>query len=284
MSIFCKALDKSFKDKKDLFKELKANKEQIIDAKKAEIIKSFEKGVAVTARPLDSSKFGDSIKEVSNDDNYYYIAVNSTRILDSHDDLHIDGIWKRTVKNQQGKNYLVDTHVLGINTTIARKEYIEIFTAIVPFSMIGKSYDGDTEVLIYKVRKDKIISPIAKEWLDSGDSIEASVRMQYVDIELALNSDAKEDKDEKKVYDKYIDIIANKEDFENEIYYFWAVKEAKNVMESSLVLFGSNNATGQIENSTKDGSTKVTQNDNDSAEATRKEEQEKELRTFYLNS
>lgn len=281
MDIYCKALDKSFSDKKELFKEFKANKDQIIDAKKAEILKSCEKGIAITAKPLDYLKLNDSVKEIALDDNYYYIAVNSTRILDSHDDLHIDGIWKRTVKNQQGKNYLVDSHVLSVKTTIARKEYIEMFTAIVPFSVIGKNYKGETEILVYKVKKDKIVDPVAKEWLDSGDAIESSVRMQYVEIKLALDSDAREDKDEKKVFDKYIGLIANKEDFENDIQYFWAVTEAKNVMESSLVLFGSNNATGQVQNSKNNGSSKDTHKDNnESAEATRKEQ----VKRFYLNN
>lgn len=280
MNIFCKALDKYFTDKKQLFKELKENKQQIIDAKKAEIYKSCEKGTSLTAKPLDSLKLSDTSKEIIFDDNYYYIAVNSTKILDSHEDLHLDGLWKRTVKNQQGKNYLVDTHVLSMNTTIAKKEHIEMFTAIVPFSVIGKSYTGSTEILIYKIPKDKIISQIAKEWLESGDAIESSVRMQYVDIVLALDSEAPEDKKEKANYDMYISEIANKEDFDNDILYFWAVKEAKNVMESSLVLFGSNHVTGQINN----GSSKDTQQDNDSAEATQKEEQLKNYREFLLNS
>ena len=42
---------------------------------------------------------------------------------------------------------------------------------------------------------------------------EASVRMQYVNVELALNSDAKGDEEEKKVFDTYKDSIANIADF-----------------------------------------------------------------------
>ena len=58
--------------------------------------------------------------------------------------------------------------------------------------------------------------------------------MQYVKIELAMNSKNPQDKAEKDLYDEYIDTIANKADFD-EIYYFWVVKEAKNIGESTLV-------------------------------------------------
>ena len=92
------------------------------------------------------------------------------------------------------------------------------------------------------MKNDKI-----KEWLDSGDTIECSVRMQYVTILLALDSNNPDDATEKKNYDDYIDLIANKDEFEY-ISHFFIIKEAKNVKESSLVLFGSNSSTGVIQN------------------------------------
>ncbi len=260
MKYKCIELNKEFSTKKEMFKELKQAKDQIIAMKKAQIFKSCEKGISITAKPLDYLKLSTQTKDIPLDDNYYYIAVNSSRILDSHLDVHLDGNWNKTVKEQQGKNYLVDTHILSIDTTIVRKEYVEMLTATIPFSMIGKSYDGDTYVLIYKVRKDKIISPKAKEWLDSGDAIEASVRMQYMDIVFALNSDDKEDVLFKKNFDDIYPIIANKDDFETEITYFWGIKQAKNTAEASLLPLGSNHVTGQIQiNSNKSESPSGTQ-------------------------
>ncbi len=273
--IVCKELDKTFSSKEDLFKALRESKKDIIGIKKSQILKSVDKGVSITAKPLDSNKLSTTNKNISLDENYYYIAVNSTRILDSHKDLHIDGIWNKTIKEQQGKNYLVDTHIMSLNTTIARKENVEIMTAIVPFSLIGKSYSGETEVLIYKVAKDKIINPIAKEWLESGDAIEGSVKMRYTDIDLAMNSKAIEDEKELKNYNDYKDIIANKDDFEEEIYYFWVVKQAQNLHESSLVLMGSNEATGLLENKNIEPST-----DTQKAEAEKSLQEKKE---YLLN-
>lgn len=273
--IVCKELEKSFETKEQLFDALRASKKDIIGIKKAQILKSCDKDSRITikARPLDFSKINGADKTIAFDDNYYYVAVNSTRILDSHQDLHLDNLWNKSVKDLQGKNYLVDTHVLSINTTIVRKEHIEMFTAIVPFSMIGKDYPGDTQILVYKFPKDKVINKIAKEWLDSGDDIEASVKMRYTDIVLAMNSNNKEDKAELENYNKYYDIIANKDDFEDEIYYFWGIKQAQNVQESSLVLFGSNNATGTVQDSNKIEQSDDTQKQVEAAEALQKRKQ-----------
>ncbi|MCP4984864.1 MAG: hypothetical protein GY928_02005 [Colwellia sp.] len=243
--IHCKTLNKDFKTKTEMFEALKANKDEIIEFKKKQIQKSCEKGISVVAKAIDPSKFGELNKAFDIDDDFYYIAVNTTKILDSHEDLHINGIWDITVSAQQGKNYLVADHKLELDKVIAKKEHVEMFIAMIPFRIVGKDFKGNTQALIYKIRKDKVINKTAKEWLDSGDDIEASVRMQYVTILLAMDSDAKANETEKKNFDKYISQIANKDDFE-EILFFWAITEAKNVHESSLVIFGSNNATGQI--------------------------------------
>lgn len=239
--------DKTYSTKEELFKDLKDNLEEIIALKKANIQKSCEKGVSVTCKSLDLLKFTDQLKGIKIDDAYYYIAVNTTRILDSHDDLHIDGIWNKSVKEQQFKNYLVSDHELKLSSVIVKKEYVEMFVSKIPFSLLGKEYEGETQALIYKVPKDKVINPVAKEWLESGDSIEASVRMQYISIAFALDSNNPDDAAAKKVYDDYIDTIANKQDFEY-IPYFFVIKEAKNVKESSLVVFGSNSTTGLVIN------------------------------------
>lgn len=245
--MICKELNKEFADKKEMFKALKSNKEYIISVKRSQILKSFEKGLGVNAKSIDISKLDLTNKGILKDNDYYYIAVNTTKVLDSHGDLHVDGIWNKTVKDQQGKNYLVTDHKMELSNVVAKKENIEMLLAEIPFSSIGKSYSGNTQALIYKVAKADIINPLAKDWLDSGSDIEASVRMQYVNLDLAMNSEAKGDEAEFKNFNEYIDTIANKDEFDS-IDYFWIVKEAKNIGESSLVLNGSNSATGVLDN------------------------------------
>jgi len=245
--MICKELNTEFASKSEMFEALKANKELIIKEKKSQIFKSCDKGSAIAVKGVKI----DSIKGVKMSDDSYYIAVNTTNILDSHGDLHVKGIWNKSVKDQQGKNYLVTDHKMELSNVVAKKENVEMFVSDISYSSIGKSYTGNTQALIYKVNKSDIINPLAKEWLESKSDIEASVCMQYVNVELALNSNSRADKEEKAVYDSYINEIANKEDFDS-IDYFWVVKEAKNVGESSLVLFGSNPATGIINEPLKD--------------------------------
>jgi hypothetical protein len=244
--IYCKELDKSFETKEQMFKELMANKEFIIKEKTSNILKSCEKGLSVVANQDAIFKALETNKALKLDSDYYYFVVNSSNILDSHRDLHVKGNWDKSVKEQQGKVYLVFDHQLKRNEIIAMKEDISMFTAEIPFSLIGKNYDGDTYALIYKVAKNKIVNKDAKEWLNDGYSLEASVRMQYVKIELAVNTNDTDSVKEKETFDKYIDVIANKNEFKD-LDYFWVVKEAKNVQESSLVMFGSNSATGTIQ-------------------------------------
>lgn len=238
--------NKTFNSKDELFKSLLENKELLIKEKISQIYKSCDKGSALTVSQDNIAKALEVNKAFKMDSDYYYFAVNSSNILDSHGDLHVKGNWDKTVKEQQKKLYLVFDHTLKRSEIIAMKEDIEVLTAEIPFSLIGKTYEGDTYVLIYKVAKNKIANAEAKQWLEGGYSFEASVRMQYVKIELAINSKDKESEKEKAVYDKYINHIANAKEFK-EIDYFWVVVEAKNVSESSLVMFGSNSATGTIQ-------------------------------------
>lgn len=270
--------NKSFATKEELFAELKANKDIIIQAKKSEIYKSYEKGQVVSVKSDCIKKLSETNKEISFDDNYWYFAVNSANFLDSHADMHIEGNWNKTVKEQQGQVYLVFDHSLKRGDIIGMKEDIEIFTAKVPWNLLGKSYSGETYTLIYKIAKNKIINKEAKDWLENGYTLQASVRMQYMDIDLAMMSDRLEDKKERENYDKYEPQIANKEDFPDGVYYFWIVKQAKNVMESSWLLFGSNSATGIIQEN-KSEAEQITSETTEPTEVT----QEKEVKTFLTS-
>lgn len=243
--------DKTYSTKEELFADLKDNLELIIDKKRTEVYESYKKGQSTNLKPIDVSKFDlEQQKALKLDDNYFYFVFNTTRILDSHEDVHIDGLWKKTIQEKQFKNYVVTDHELEVLNTVVRKEYVEIFTAKIPFSLIGKSYNGNTEALIYKFPKDKVQIPIVKEWLESGDALEGSVRMKYIKYVFCIDSNNPEDEEFKSNYNKYIDYIANKEDFEY-IPYFFAVLEASNERESSVLIDASNKATGKLKENTQ---------------------------------
>ena len=252
MKIFCKELNKYFENKEDLYKELKENEKLIFTQKKLEC-KSIDKGLQIVTNQSEITKAieNETIKGLKFDNNFYYFVVNSANILDSHGDVHVDGNWNKTVKEQQGKVYLVLEHRLEMEKVVAVPQDIELIAKNIPFSLIGKDYEGETYSLIYKVAKNKIIHTLTKEWLEKGINLQASVRMQYVKIEFAFNSNNPDFAKEKQNFDLYYPTIRNiKETGERE--YFTIVKEAKNVNESSLVLFGSNSATGLINNENKE--------------------------------
>lgn len=244
----CIELNKEFETKEELFEALKNNRSSIIKSKKAKSFNSIDKDplLSVNVRNIDLSKFdNESVKNEFDDNKYYYIVTNTTKILDSHGDLHIDGIWNKSAKEQNNKNALLDSHIDTIGTTLAKREDVDIMVKEIPFTALGYSYKGSTEALIYRIEKDNMRKDIS-DWLDNGYSIQASVKMQYVKMDIAMKSDRKEDEAERKIYDSYISEIANIEDFKEKPLYFFVQREAKNVDESSLVSRGSNHVTGQI--------------------------------------
>ena len=245
--IYCKELNKEFESKSDLFKALVENESFIIDAKKSQVYKSFEKGLQVVSDQKTIEKaFNDSEKGIKFDSDYYYFVVNSANYLDSHNDMHVDGNWNKSVKDQNGKVYLVWHHDFSkTENIIAFPEDIEMITSKVAWSLLGKSYEGETYSLIYKVKKDKIVNENVSKWLKEGRKLQLSVRMQYIKLETAFNSDDEVYSKQTENYNKYYPLIANKDEFK-QIEYFFIVKEAKNVMESSLLPFGSNSATAEI--------------------------------------
>ena len=245
--IYCKELNKEFESKSDLFKALVENESFIIDAKKSQVYKSFEKGLQVVSDQKTIEKaFNDAEKGIKFDSDYYYFVVNSANYLDSHNDMHVDGNWNKSVKDQNGKVYLVWHHDFSkTENIIAFPEDIEMMTSKVAWSLLGKSYEGETYSLIYKVKKDKIVNENVSKWLKEGRKLQLSVRMQYIKLETAFNSDDEDYSKQTENYQKYYPLIANKDEFK-EIEYFFIVKEAKNVMESSLLPFGSNSATAEI--------------------------------------
>jgi hypothetical protein len=245
--IYCKELNKEFESKADLFKALVENESFIIDAKKSQVYKSFEKGLQVISDQKTIEKaFNDSEKGIKFDADYYYFVVNSANYLDSHNDMHVDGNWNKSVKDQNGKVYLVWHHDFSkTENIIAFPEDIEMMTSKVAWSLLGKSYEGETYSLIYKVKKDKIVNENISKWLKEGRKLQLSVRMQYIKLETAFNSDDSDYAKQTENYQKYYPLIANKDEFK-QIEYFFIVKEAKNVMESSLLPFGSNSATAEI--------------------------------------
>ena len=235
--------DKEFATKEDLFKALKENKHSLISLKK-----SIEKRA-------DSINYVNSINSdltANKEENgtqteveklQVKVIINTTNFIDSHNDLHINGIWNKSVSDNANKGFLhLQEHDRDFDKVISdnAKGYVESIT----WKSIGFPYNGKTEALIFdsiieKKRNEFMFKQYSNGWVKNH-----SVGMRYVKIDLAINSESEWDKDEKELWDKYYPVVANKE-VADERGYFWVVSEAK-IIEGSAVVMGSNSATPTI--------------------------------------
>lgn len=227
-----------------MFKELKENEEKIIGLKKASIFKSCDKG---QFSPSNNIKGGVAKSALNMKDGFIYPVINTTKYMDSHDDVHFDGIWNKSLSDNAGKLYYVMDHTLSVNSVIAYPADIKAYVKSVLWTDLGKNYEGETQALIYEISKDSLVNSQALKAIESRAELQNSVRMQYVKIKFAVNSDDKDYLENKAYFDSRINQIANKEQVLAQGY-FYGVEEAKIIKEGSLVLFGSNDATPILQN------------------------------------
>lgn len=204
--------------------------------------------------------------------------INTTLLFDSHKDVHIDGIWKRSLKAKR-ELYLLKEHKMTFETIIS--DEVKAYTKYYTWKELGFDYPGRTQALVFDAFIDKEENPYMFERYAKGKVKNHSVGMGYVKIGFATANDNYPA--EKALWDKYINKIANKEDVEDQGY-FWAVEEAK-VFEGSAVPAGSNFATPteSVESSkeTQDSSTKDTLDKTDSPGGTQHTDQKKGSSVFY---
>jgi len=238
--IKCLELDREFSTKHEMFKALLANEKNIIELKKAAILKSADKGQLSTFKLFKVTEETKSLLQLK--EGYIYPVINTTKYLDSHGDVHLDGIWNKSIKEQQGHLFYAADHELKTTSIIAWPNDVNAMIKDVPWSFVGKDFEGTTQALIYEIKSDVIEHSDAKNIIDKKRPVQNSVRMQYVKVRLAINDTAKEFSENKAYFDSVIETIANK-DTAIESGYFWGIEEAKIVKEGSMVIYGSNDAT-----------------------------------------
>ena len=227
----------SFESKEPLFDWLIANKSALIAQKKSTIKHADAVSYMV---PLVSER-GEVIKSEAVPETATKIKVrsiiNTTKLLDSHGDVHIDQLWNKSLKETKD-NYLVNQHNFTFEGIIS--DNVKAFAKQMTWSELGYAgYEGTTQALVYDSTIDKADSPFMFDQYKKGRVKNHSVGMRYVKIDMAIN-DPRYEK-ELAVWEKYFPIIANKADAEAQGY-FWAVTEAKNI-EGSAVVRGSNFVT-----------------------------------------
>jgi hypothetical protein len=235
----------TFVDKESMFAELVKNEAKLVDLKKAQIYKSCEKSQFSF---LNLDKIAqDGLKGFEVKSGYVYPVISTTNYMDSHKDVHFNGCFGKTVKEQQGKVYYALDHELKWNSILSWPKDVKMFTASLDWGMVGKDYSGQTEALVFEIDKSKIRNKEVVEAIENKSAdFENSIRMVYYKIMLGVNSENKDFAANKAYYDSKIELIANKDVVEKDGY-FWGVEELGIHKEGSLVVAGgSNDATSII--------------------------------------
>jgi len=227
-----------FDTKDEMFLALKEHSKQIIANKRVNKTKSAPfKAVAPNVENKETIK---ALPEMSQ--GFIYPIINTTMIMDSHNDVHANGIWKKSLQEAGESVVYAQNHDLSVGSIIGFSNDVEPFVKTVNWSDIGFNYKGQTEALFFKVMVSPSAPSQAKYIIENQIPIQNSVRMEYVKTRLAVNSDNPELKEQNDLYLKTIDELANKE-YVQKIGYFWLQDEAKLVREGSMVIEGSNQAT-----------------------------------------
>ena len=238
-----------FATKKELFKFLTENRDKLIAQKKA--VKK-EADCPVVVKPIlvfdpkkTATKADGKMDPVNMDSLKVVCVINTTNFLDSHNDLHLPGIWNKSLQDNKMIMHLQE-HDMEFDKIIADGDNLKAYTKRFKWSELGYSYPGETEALIFdseilRKRNEYMLLQYANGWVRSH-----SVGMYYVKMDFAINDS--DYPNEFEAWNKYYPQIANPE-VADERGYFWYVLEAKCV-EGSAVPIGSNTCTPTLDNGT----------------------------------
>lgn len=221
---------------KALFNWLIQNKSMLVAAKKAALKE------ADGFPTLYVNKNGDIVKADASDLDAdvtkldAQLIINTTNYFDSHSDVHIPGLWKKSL-NDTVDHYLCKEHVMSFENIIS--ENIKAYTKKFSWKDLGYNANGVTEALVFDAVIEKDRHPFMFNQYKKGYVKNHSVGMRYVKIFLAINDE--DYKEEFSTWNTYVDDIINRADAEASGY-FWAITEAK-VVEGSAVVRGSNKIT-----------------------------------------
>lgn len=168
-------------------------------------------------------------------------VINTTNLYDSHEDVHIPNLWKKTLQEKR-KIYLLQEHTMKFDHVISRD--VKASTEQIAWKSLGYKYEGETQALVFDANVTVKDNPYMFDLYKRGLVDQHSVGMQYVNLFLCINSEESWAKEYKDAWDKYISYVANKEQIKSGVFY--AVTEAK-LIEGSAVLLGSNPITPTLE-------------------------------------
>jgi hypothetical protein len=170
------------------------------------------------------------------------LVINTTNWLDSHGDVHIPGLWKKSLAdNKRTGFYLLNSHQKTFQDVIG--EGLTGQTKNISWKDLGLDMVGTSEALVFSGIISEDRNPYMFGEYQKGHVKKHSVGMRYVKMVTCIN-----DEDypvQKENWDKYFPMVANADEAEADGY-FWAILEAQ-VVEGSAVLFASNTVTPAME-------------------------------------
>jgi hypothetical protein len=226
-------------------KQLIANKQEIIDFKKSQMHKTDPFSVAQLVETTTKELHTHNVDDLDKGEIKRTIIANTYNWLDSHGDVHIDGVFSASIKQRQDKILHLHDHLHQLGAKVGKPQ--NVAEKSISWRDLGVDKAGTTQAVFMDSLIQKDLNPmIFKQYLE-GEITQHSVGMQYVKIVLAINDP--EEKEEFAAYEKYIDRIGNADKAEEQGF-FWAVLEAK-LIEISAVIQGSNELTPTIPNAEK---------------------------------
>lgn len=231
----------NFETKKELFDFLVKNKKTLIAQKKA----SVKHADGVHFGGLDGVKVKANKAEPEGNEDAAQVkaAINTTNLLDSHEDVHIPGLWNKSLKENWLIMFVQEHKSSQFDKIIADGDDLKAYAKTYSWKALGFDMEGDTEVLVFEANvKAKRNAFMLNEYRE-GNVKNHSVGMLYVKLVLCINNE--DYGAEFEAWEKYFPMVANEEAAETKGY-FWAVTEAK-VIEGSAVPLGSNPATPTID-------------------------------------
>ena len=172
-----------FETQNELFEFLTKNKKELIAQKRA-IIKHSDAVQYVLKNEASKSFFVNNETETIQ----ATIVMNTTNIMDSHDDVHIDGLWKKTLSENRNIFHLQE-HKMSFDSIIASGKDISVSTQKKTWKELGYNVAGETEALIFVSNISKKRNNYMFQQYSEGFVNNHSVGMQYVKIALAINDE-----------------------------------------------------------------------------------------------
>lgn len=232
-------MKKEFANKEEYQKYIAENNDELLSVKKME---TKHADCVISYSSFDRVEEVEKSEEQTESNKITVkVVINTTNLYDSHGDVHIDGLWKKSLQEKR-KIYLLQEHKAAFDSVISRN--VKAYTEQKTFKELGYKFNSSTQALIFDAEIKREDNPYMFEQYRKGYVDNHSVGMRYVTLFTCINSEEKWAEEYKKNWDKYIQYVANPEEIQWGVFY--AVTEAK-LIEGSAVLFGSNYATPTIE-------------------------------------